>query len=36
MHQRAGAKDLADRLPERLGAVDDKQDRLLGIKAAVD
>lgn len=30
------AEDVLDRAPERLAAVDDKQDRLVGIKATVD
>jgi hypothetical protein len=30
------AEDVADRLPERLGAVDHEQDPLLGVEAALD
>ena len=36
MHQRVLAEDVADRLAQRLAAVDDEQDRLPGIQAAVD
>ena len=36
MHQRVLAEDILDRAAQRLAAVDDEQDRLLGIKAAVD
>jgi hypothetical protein len=36
LHDRPLAEDRADRLPERLGAVDDEQDPLLGIEAALD
>ena len=36
MHQRVLAEDGLDRLPERFAAVDDEQDRLLGIQAAID
>ena len=36
MHQRALAEDVLDRAPQRLAAVEHEQDRLLGIKAAVD
>ena len=36
MHQGVLAEDLADRLGERLGAVDHEEDRLLGVQAAVD
>ena len=36
MHERVLAEDVADRLAQRLAAVDDEQDRLLGVQAAVD
>ena len=36
MHQRVLAEDVLDRAAQRLAAVDDEQDRLLGIQAAVD
>ena len=36
MHEGALAEDVADRLPQRLGAVDHEQDALLGVQAAVD
>jgi hypothetical protein len=36
MHQRVLAEDIADRAPQRLAAVDDEQDRLLGIETAID
>ena len=36
MHERVLAEDVLDRPAQRLAAVDDEQDRLLGIKAAVD
>ena len=36
MHQRVLAEDVLDRPAQRLAAVDDEQDRLLGIEAAVD
>ena len=36
LHERVGAEDLADRLAQRLAAVDDEQNRLLGIKATRD
>jgi hypothetical protein len=36
VHQRVLAEDVLDRSPERLTAVDDEQDRLLGVQAAVD
>jgi hypothetical protein len=36
MDQRVLAEDLLDRAAQRLAAVDDEQDRLLGIQAAVD
>ena len=36
MHQGVRAEDVADRLAQRLAAVDDEQDRLPGIEAAVD
>jgi hypothetical protein len=35
LHRRL-AEDGADRLPQRLGAVDHEQDRLLGVEAALD
>ncbi len=34
--QRVLAEDVADRAAQRLGAVDNEQDRLLGIEPAVD
>jgi hypothetical protein len=36
MDQRVLAEDVLDRPPQRLAAVDDEQDRLLGIQAALD
>ena len=36
LHQRVLAEDVLDRAPERLAAVDDEQDRLLAVQAAVD
>ena len=36
MHQRVLAEDVLDRPPQRLGAVDHEQDRLLWVEAAVD
>ena len=36
MDQGVRAEDVTDRLAQRLAAVDDEQDRLLGIQAAVD
>src|SRR5215211_677581 len=36
MDQRVLAKDVLDRAAQRLAAVDDEQDRLLGIQAAID
>jgi hypothetical protein len=36
MDERVLAEDVLDRAPECLAAVDDEQDRLVGIKAAVD
>jgi hypothetical protein len=36
MHERVRAEDVADGLAQRLAAVDDEQDRLRGIEAAVD
>jgi hypothetical protein len=36
LHHGGLAEDGADRLPQRLGAVDDEEDALLGIQAAVD
>ena len=36
MHQGVLAEDVPDRLAQRFAAVDHEQDRLLGVKAAVD
>ena len=36
MHERVLAEHVADRLAQRLAAVDHEQDRLLGVQAAVD
>ena len=36
MHERVLAEDVLDRPPQRLSAVDDEQDRLIGIQAAID
>ena len=36
MHQRVLAEHVLDRAPQRLGAVDHEQDRLLWVEAAVD
>jgi hypothetical protein len=36
MHQRALTEDVLDRPSERLAAVEDEQDRLPGIQAALD
>ena len=36
MHQGVLAEDVLDRPPQRFCAVDDEQDRLVGIQAALD